>query len=452
MERITLRTIAKWTNGIVNTDSDIYIKSAVIDSRDATKKSLFFCIRGSKTDGHNYVEEVRRKGGYSIGEEKFCDIVVNSTVRALGDIAGEYRKTVNPVVIGVTGSNGKTTVTRMIESILKDEFNLISTPYSFNNNIGLPVTVLSMDKETRIAVLEMGANHAGEIKYLSDIAVPGIGVITNVGQAHIGYFGNEENILRTKFEIAESLSCGSPLVYNYDQDEVKDAANSYRNNLNLIGFGLNKGADVRCEIINTDSKSSIFEVDGYRFKINIPGTFNIYNSIAAIATAKIFNISFEKIWVRLKEFKALSHRMQKIRINGVDILDDCYNANPTSVRKLFEELLKIYPQKDIIAVIGEMLELGEYSGELHKSIGEFIAHQENVKYFLAGGSFSDSLIDGAKKGNIDIKNLYKFKNSEEAAQIIKDISNSNSIVVLKASRLENLEDVIEYLKSVKGKD
>lgn len=448
MEKTSLKAIAGWAGGSIDadTDADVYIKEAVIDSRDAEEGSLFFCIRGERTDGHNFVGQVREKGGYSIGEEKYCDIIVDSVINALGDIAREYLKTINPAIVAVTGSNGKTTTTRIISRVLKEDFNVKSTLRSFNNNIGLPVSVLNMDKETRIGILEMGASHSGEIKHLCGIAKPEIGVITNAGEAHIGYFGSRLDILNAKFEIARSLPEEGTLIYNYDQDEVRDTAVKYGDRLNLIGFGLNRGAEVRGKILSQDSSSSIFEVDGCRFKINIPGNFNVYNSIAAIATVRIFHLDFEKISFRLKEIKPFSHRMEIIRIKGMDILDDCYNANPTSVRNLFSELLKIYPQKDIIAVIGEMLDLGDYSCELHQAIGEFISSRDNVKCILAGGNFSDYLIEGAKKGNIDIKNMYKFKDACGAAEIIKDVVDENSVVVLKASRLAHLEDIIEYLK------
>lgn len=447
MESTSLKTIAAWCSGVINIDNaDVCINNISIDSRETGSETLFFCIRGEKDDGHNYVEDVRKNGGYSIGEKKFCDITVSSTIQALADIAGNYIRVIEPAVIAVAGSSGKTTTTKIIEWILREDFNIKTTLRNFNNHIGLPVSVLNMDKTTEIGVLEMGANHSGEIEYLCNIAQPRIGVITNIGDAHIGYFGSHQAILDAKFEIAKSIPENGYLVYNYDQEEVRIRAVEFGDRLNLIGFGLNKGADVCGKILNQDSKSSIFEIEGFRFMLNIPGSFNVYNALSALAAAKIFNIDFEKIYPRLKEFEGALHRMGAITVNNIDILDDSYNANPSSVKSLFGELLKIYPQKDIIAVIGEMLELGNYAQELHQNTGEFISSQFNVKYLLAGGNYADHLIAGAKKGNIGSNNLYKFKDNNEAAQIIKDIADKDTLVVLKASRRQGLEEVIKYLE------
>ncbi len=445
MEKTNINTIAAWSEGILNAHTEAYVTDAVIDSREACEGSLFFCIKGKNDDGHKYVDEVRKNGGYSIGEEKNCDIIVGSTIKALGDIAREYRKTINPVIIAVTGSNGKTTTTKMISSILEEDYALVSTPKSFNNHIGLPVTILKMDRYTQIGVLEMGANHVGEIKYLCNIACPKVAVVTNVGDAHIGYFGSREEILNTKFEIAESLPGEGILMYNYDQEDVRTKALEYSNRFNIIGFGMNPEADVSGKIMSINEDSSIFEVDDNRIQINMPGSFNVYNSMAAISAVKSFETDMEKISRRLKNIEKLPHRMQNIKINGIEILDDSYNASPASVKKVFCELLKIYPQKNIIAVVGDMLELGEYSDVMHRDIGEFIAGIKNIKYLLTGGKYADCVINGALKKGLEEACLYKFKNGQEAAKIIMDIWMDNSLVVLKASRQQNLERIIEYL-------
>jgi UDP-N-acetylmuramoyl-tripeptide--D-alanyl-D-alanine ligase len=445
MEKNTLKTIANWCGGTLNS-KDAEIDDIVIDSRAAVQNCLFFCIRGEKTDGHNYIETVRSKGGYSLGENDTCDIKVKSTISALADVAREYLKIINPTVIGVTGSSGKTTTTRLIECILKEDVSVKSTLKNFNNHIGLPLSILNMNKDTQIGVLEMGANHREEIKYLCSIASPRIGVITNVGDAHIGYFGSRQEILKTKFELADALPENGFLIYNSDQEDVREKALSYGNKLNLIGFGLGEGANIRANILEQSEEASIFEIEGYRFKLKMPGRFNIYNAVAAIAVAKVLNMDFSVIYPRLKGFHGLSHRMKRININNFEILDDSYNSNPTSVKSLFGELLKIYPQKDIIAVVGEMLELGDYSEELHQSTGEYISNQDNIKCLLAGGRYADHLIEGACKGKIGRDNIYKFKDTAEAAKIIKDIATERSLVVLKASRRQSLEEVVGFLK------
>ncbi|MFH1414777.1 MAG: UDP-N-acetylmuramoyl-tripeptide--D-alanyl-D-alanine ligase [Elusimicrobiota bacterium] len=446
MEKTSINTIAGWVSGRLNIAGDIYIKKAVIDSRDAEEETLFFCLKGTKSDGHEYQEEVRSKGGCTIGERDDCDIVVKSSLEALSDIAREYRKTLDCIVVGITGSNGKTTTTRLIRSVLGKAYKVHSSQKNFNNHIGLPLALLGIDKSTEIAVLEMGANHTGEIASLSDIAGPCIGILTNIGDAHIGYFGGPRKILDAKFELARSLPEGGTLIYNFDQPEIRDEAIKYGVKLNLLGFGKDPAADMTFQILQFDHESTIFEVEGYTFKLNMPCIFNVYNALAAVATAKIFDISFEDVDSAFREMCALSHRLETIEINGIKIIDDSYNSSPASLKTLFSELLKIYPQKDIIAVIGEMLELGEYSAKFHREAGRYIAGLDNVKCLIAGGSYAEKLIEGAIEGGLDGENTHLFSTSSEAAGLIRRKADNNSLVVIKASRRQKLEKIIEDLK------
>ncbi|MFC2091482.1 UDP-N-acetylmuramoyl-tripeptide--D-alanyl-D-alanine ligase [Elusimicrobiota bacterium] len=446
MEKTSLKRIADWSCGKLNSNPDGYVSHAAIDSRRVSKGTLFFCFRGIRNDGHDFIEDTKKKGGFSIGERTECDITVGSTEDAIGKIAKEYRKTINPLVIAVTGSSGKSTTVRILESILTGDHVVTASPHSFNNHIGLPLTVMKMNTKTQIAILEMGANHKGEIGYLCNIALPKIGIITNVGDAHIGNFGSIDAILNTKFELADSLADGATLVYNNDQENLKDKAVTYGDKLNLVGFGMTGKAEVTGTLIERDVLSSIFEVDGFLFKIKIPGLFNVYNSLAAIAVAKILDIDFNKVNSKLNSVKSMDHRLQYLNVRGIEILDDSYNSNPNSIKNLFSELLKMYPQKNIIAVISEMLELGNFASQMHMDIGEFISNTNNIEYLLAGGKYVNDIIEGAEKGQIEKANIYRFGNNKEAADLIKKISTKDSLVVLKASRLAHLENIIKYLK------
>jgi len=445
MEEVTLGTIAKWVEGKLRTSPEITVNKVVIDSRKAGGHSLFFCFKGKKTDGHYFIEEVKEKGAYVIGEKDICDIVVRNAVKALGRMAEEYRRMFPAKAISVTGSNGKTTVAGMISNILKNSFDVISTPKSFNNNIGVPLTLFDIENKTEIAVIETGANHAGEVRELCRIIKPDMGVITNVGDAHIGFFGSRENILLTKFELADYLTEGSVLVYNFDQREVREKAASY-NDLDLCGFGFEKGADIRGELLKTGAEGSSFKCLEREFHIKIPGNFNVYNALSAVAVTYKMGVAFKDISEGLISYSAQSHRMKRLKQGEIEIIDDSYNASPSSIKQLFGDLLKIYSQKNIIAVLGEMLELGEQAEKLHRKTGSVLAKLPNVKYIVAGGSFSDYYIKGAIEEDFKPDCLYKFKTKKEAAEIIRKLYKKDYLVVLKASRQQKLEEVLEFLK------
>ncbi|MFW6134540.1 MAG: UDP-N-acetylmuramoyl-tripeptide--D-alanyl-D-alanine ligase [Elusimicrobiota bacterium] len=444
MQGITLKKIAQWTDGKNIGPEEVELKNAVIDSREVQENSLFFCIKGKKNDGHDFIDDVHKKGGYAVGENRKCDIQVSSTLKALADTAREYRKIISPNIIAITGSNGKTTTTRIAGKIMQRYYQAVSTPKSFNNQIGLPITILQMEKDTQYGIFEMGANHCGEIKFLCDILKPDIGVITNVGEAHIGYFKTRENILNTKFELADSLPFNGILVYNFDQKKVRKKAENYK--VKRFGFGFNHKAEFRGEIIKQGPDYSRFLVNKEEYVVNLPGRFNIYNSLAAIAICKIIGLDSKKIAKVIEKIRPLPHRTERTKVKGIEILDDTYNSNPASVKKLFDELLKNYPQKDIIAVMGDMRELGSYSKDLHREVGEYIATKNNVKYILAGGKFGQEIINGAKKAGVPARRLIVFKNLFEAARKIKKYTGNNSLVVLKASRAEKFNEIIEMLK------
>ncbi len=444
MDKIALGSITRWTGGKLNRENKLPVKGAVIDSRRAFKGSLFFCLRGKKNDGHNYIDEVRKKGGYTIGETKNCDIEVSSSTQALWQAARGYRKSLNITTIGITGSSGKTTTVGLTEKILKNSYKVKASPKSFNNEIGVPVTLLNIKSDTELGVFELGANHRGEIDKLSRLIEPRVGVITNISDAHIGYFGSYKDIFETKFELADNIIGEGLLVYNYDQPDIRGKVEEL--NIKNIGFGFKKGADVRGSVLNRDPECSRFQVENKEYILKIPGQFNIYNALAGIVIGQIFKIPQELLQKRVEKFVTRSHRMKKIKLSGIDFIDDSYNSNPTAVKSLFEDMVKIYPSKKIIAVIGQMRELGKYASDLHRQTGKFISELNNVHYVLASGKNGRELIQGAKEGDVKAENIYRFNTKKTAADIIKKVSSKDSVVVLKASRKEKFEKILEEFK------
>ncbi|MEA3507098.1 MAG: UDP-N-acetylmuramoyl-tripeptide--D-alanyl-D-alanine ligase [Elusimicrobiota bacterium] len=443
MESISLNKIAELTGGKLTADGSSMVDNAVIDSRLAGKGSLFFCFKGAKTDGHNYCGRARSRGGYCLGEKESCDIVVDSTGKALARLAKEYIKDKKCRVIAVTGSAGKTTAVRIIAGILGRVKETVYSPKNFNNRIGLPLSLLKVKDSTEYLVLEMGANHRGEIKQLAEIADPDIGVLTNVGTAHIGYFKSRQNILDSKMELADYIvRKGGTLFYNYDSLDLRKCCAEIKNS---IGFGFSAGSRLRAEIISKNQKGSEFKVDSTRYILNIPGKFNISNALAALAVAGYEKIDKKVIIKSLREIELPGHRMEKISAGKYEIIDDTYNANPDAARALFKDISGIYPKKKIIAVVGQMLELGSFSVRLHYETGKFIGSLENIKYFLSGGDYKKDLAEGAESGGLSPQRVKQFNKNSEAVRLIEEIYSPDSLIVLKASRLQKFEEIIEQL-------
>ncbi len=434
---------SKWVKGRLNAAYESEIKSVVTDSRRAVRGSLFVCIKGKRNDGHDFIEEVKRFGGYTLGEKDSCDIVVSSSINALAEAASRYRGSSSMDVIGVTGSSGKTTTAGMTAAILKNKDKTCSTPKSFNTLIGVSESILNFSPECRYAVIEMGANHAGEIKQICSVARPSAGIITNIGDAHIGCFGSREKLLSAKFELAQALPRPGLLVYNYDQEDLRKKVSSFRSS--KISFGFKKGADVRGKILKLSSSGSLFEWKGISIRIKCSGSFNVLNALAAIAGSQYFKVSDEEIKNGLENYIPPEHRMGFNKINGIEIVDDCYNASPASVKALFSEMLKMYPQKDIIALVGRMHELGSRAEEIHRQTGFFLAGISNIKYILSSGKYCSSLLEGALSAGFERKKIFTFTGAHEAAEIIKKLAGKKSLVVLKASRLESYETILEEL-------
>jgi UDP-N-acetylmuramoyl-tripeptide--D-alanyl-D-alanine ligase len=448
VEPTSLKKIAFWAGGKLNAEGGFIIDNAVIDSRKAGPGSLFFCFKGKTYDGHKYCGQVKKQGGYSVGEKEFCDITVESTKKALGRLAKGYIKNKNCKVIAVTGSAGKTTTVRIIENIFKELKETVATPKNFNNHIGLPLTLLEAENSTEYLITEMGANHKGEIKYLAGIAGPSAGVITNIGNAHIGYFKNKEEILETKVQLAEYVNKkGGQIIYNYDDDALRNKCSGFERS---VGFGFSKGSDLQAEIITKDKEGTTFKVDKKEFRLNIPGAFNVSNALAALAVSRIEKISDKISAKALREIKLPKHRMEKVTAGRFEIIDDAYNANPESVKIFLKEISELYPGREIIAVIGRMRELGEFAEELHYQTGKFIGGLHNVKNFLATGYFKKVMVKGAVDGGLSKEKIKQFSSIRQAAGIIKKIYGERSLIVLKASRLQKLEKIIEELGKEKG--
>jgi UDP-N-acetylmuramoyl-tripeptide--D-alanyl-D-alanine ligase len=415
------------------------------DSRTIKSGDFYLPLVGGNFDGHDYINSAVEKGciGYFIDKENFKHfnsyknaefvIVVDDTTQAYLKTASYYRKKINPKVVAITGSSGKTTTKEFVYSVLKQKYRTVKSKLNHNNEIGLCQTILSMDETTEYLVLEMGMRGLGEIELLSECAAPDIAIITNIGPAHIGRLGSMENIARAKCEIIKFLNPNGLLI-SYNSDFIK---NEFERNGRSIFYDSKS-----INILNSTPLGSTFEYKNNTYTINEAGEYNILNSIAAIETGIEGELSYEQIQKGLLEFENVGQRNEIIALeNGAIIINDCYNANPDSVIASIKAVSETYKDKSIFLVIGDMLELGEFEEQYHKEVGRFINNTE-INDIITVGELALFTAKEITNG----KNVSSFKNTDEASCYLAKHLNDNAVVLLKASRGMAFEQIIECLK------
>jgi len=433
-----------------------YILNISTDSRTIKTGDFFLPLQGEKFDGHNFIPEAIVKGavgtlvekGRSIPQEKknnFMIIEVKNTLEALQNLARYIRKKFNPLVIAITGSNGKTTTKEMLGNILQKNAPTLVNYANWNNQIGLPLTLLQLKPEHRYCILEMGTNHPGEIASLAKIAEPQIGIITNIGKTHLQFFETVDRVLKEKTSLAKFLSSDGEIIYNADDPLL----NKFPFSLRKTGFAIiEEGVSVRASRIKERSDGNDFFLHFNQEKekifLPLPGRFNVYNALSAAACAWRTNVDPETIIHQLETFSSLPQRMGIIRLpSGAVLLDDCYNANPDSMREAIDSFFKLFPDKEKILVLGDMLELGEKSKEEHYALGKYIALSAVESVFLYGKEIL-ALAKGIRENN-GTQEIYIFDEKNELTKKLGNYLQPGKAIFFKASRLMKLEEVVENL-------
>ncbi|MDD5772880.1 MAG: UDP-N-acetylmuramoyl-tripeptide--D-alanyl-D-alanine ligase [bacterium] len=454
---LTTGEIQKAVNGKVSSGFDPKEKNSGIstDSRTIKKGEAFFAIKGEKFDGAEFVDDALKNGASVVvisGNKKKGKNIINvsNANKALMALALYYRKKINPKVCGITGSNGKTTTKDVLAMLLKDIYNVTENKGSFNNEIGLPLTILNMANKTEILVLEMGMSGKGELDLLKKIALPDVGIITNVGPAHLEYFSSLKEIASAKAELIENLAEDKTAVLNAD-DKFYDFFKS-RTKAKIISFGITNKSDFMAENINLipfKGSKFVLNASGKKIKIktSLPGIHNVYNILAATAAASIFENNLNLLAEKLEKAQPPKMRLEGVKLKGIEIVNDAYNANPNSVMAGLKELGNYGTGGRRIFVFGGMLELGNDSGVYHKKIGEEIVRQK-IDYLVVKESDGTIITSNAAlKRGMDINKIFSARTNEEIADILLSFIKKQDIVLFKGSRAVKLEEAVELLKS-----
>ena len=463
MRALKLSEIAAPLNGTYNKDAEFC--GVCIDTRKITKNCLFVCIKGERFDAHQFAEEALKKGAAAVMVHENVDlsgayIKVDDTSKALLALGGYYRSLFNIPVVALTGSVGKTTTKEFTSLVVSSKYKTIKTQGNLNNELGLPQTLFQIDDDPVAAVVEMGMNHFGEIHRLVNATRPTLALITNIGVSHIENLGSREGILKAKLEILDGLSEGAPLIINGDNDML--ATVLYNDEIcskyNVISFGIKNKFNYNAENIKEENGSTFFDVvytaskqidetDGVkaefslcRQKITIPtvGIHNVYNALAAFAVGITLNIEPEKIATALSSYVPTGMRQRLNTVGGRICIEDCYNASPDSMRASLGTLGNMNANKKI-AVLGDMLELGDYSKEAHLSVGK-MAGENNIDCVLAFGNDAKYYISAAKENGV--KDAVLFDNKTKLSDYLTSFAQDGDAVLFKGSRGMKLEDVM----------
>ena len=445
MEEILLSEIAGWCN--TETSLTGSIKTISTDSRVIDENTLFIALKGERFDANDFVDEVLEKGAKAVVCSRFDGnnenvILVEDTGKALLEIAKGYRSKFSIPFVALTGSVGKTTTKGMVYAVLSEKYNTLKTQGNLNNEIGVPKTLFCLENTHEAAVIEMGMNHFDEISRLTNTVMPDIGIITNVGTAHIENLGSREGILKAKMEITEGMKKGSPLIINGDNDMLSaiDTAD-----FEIIKFGIEqKDLYMKAEDIKFLPDGSEFTAvcENERVKAFVPavGVHNVYNALCAMCVGLKIGFTLQEAASALKNFAPEGMRQNVREVNGYTFIEDCYNANPDSMRASLITLNTIKKTRSI-AVLGDMLELGTYSDTAHYEVGK-TAGKQKTDIVLTFGELSVLIKKGAEENGSE---AYSFKDKDELTKFLKSILKEKDTVLFKGSRSMKMEEIFHKL-------
>jgi UDP-N-acetylmuramoyl-tripeptide--D-alanyl-D-alanine ligase len=449
MDPLPLHRVAEFAGAeIVRGNADTIITRVSTDSRTIKPGELFVALRGEHFDAHSFLEQVAKAGavGAIVSQGRppqlppaFAVLRAGDTLIAYQNLAANYRKTLPLKVLGITGSNGKTSTKDFAASILGRALRVTKTEGNFNNHVGLPRTILEANRDHQVAVWELGMNHPGEIAALARIASADAAIITNIGIAHIEFMGSREAIAQEKGALAEAIDAGGFVVLNPDDEFTTSIAK--RTRARVILAGIDKGAIRAIEMQQTSGGCEFTIVEGAhrcRAQLPVPGLHMVQNAMLAVAAGRAFGVSLEECAAGLVSAPLTKARLQIREVHGVQFIDDSYNANPDSMKAALRTLMELDVDGKRVAVLGQMLELGAESERGHREVGETAATL-GVDYLISIAE--DSMAQAAEKAGLE--NTGVAKDASEAAEMLSEIVTPGDLVLVKGSRSARTERVID---------
>jgi len=422
------------------------------DSRTLTRNAAFIALRGENFDGHDFIAQALKKGAKCIIHESkpvrrapgVAYIRVKNTIKALGDIARAHRMKFDIPVIAVVGSNGKTTAKDMAARVLSAKYKVLKSPDTENNHIGVPHTLLRLTRRHEAAVIEIGTNHFGEIAYLAGIASPTVGIITNIGPAHLKYLKSLNGVYKEKTSLLDNLRSPGIAILNADDPKLSPLLRAKRGRNILIGIGMERAADFRASLLEGSPLSSRIRVNNSApIALNLPGGFNVYNALFAIACGRILGLRYNDIGKRLSRFSLPANRLNFITAGGASFINDTYNANPLSLKLALELLGRIECCGRKIAVIGDMLELGKKERFFHSQAGRLAGRV--CDYLICAGRRARFAALSAEREGLACDKIFACDNAAEAKEVLfgKIAPEAGDIVLVKGSRAMKMEGIFK---------
>ena len=465
---LTMAEVASICGGILTfvggeNKRDVPFNYVCTDSRETADGALFVALGGERVDGHDYINAALSAGGgcvlceripEQVSDRNYVAVVVEDSIKAVGELAKAYDRRINHRKVAITGSVGKTTTKEFVAAVLGESYRVHKTEGNYNSNIGMPLSMLSMSRDTEVSVLEMGMSALGEIEYLSRIAEPDLAIVTNIGSSHMGHLGSRENIGRAKLEIVKGLKKGGTLLLNGDDDILR----AYKNDsVRKIYVGIDSHCDFRAINIREGFTSTTFDIltcQRVIENVTIPtvGKHNIYAALFAYAVGVRMNLSDAAILRGLKNFRPVGMRQNVYELGKITVIEDCYNASPESMKAAIGVLNTIKQNKGrgrMVALLGDMYELGAQSESFHEQVGmEFTAMGGEALYTF--GKTADYIAGGALLGGLSNESIFRNANVADPAlsgeMLLHSLREGDTLLV-KASRGAAAERVIAYLKN-----
>ena len=419
-----------------------------MDSREKAKGVVFWPIKGARFDAHKFVSQMEKDGALmSVVNQESVEnnsikmyAPVEDTTKALLKLAKGYQRLFKVKKVAITGSNGKTTTKEMTKAVLSMKYKTHATQGNFNNHIGVPMTLFQLKHSHEAAVVEMGTSGPDEIRPLSLAAEPDVAVITNIGASHLERLGDLDGVFREKITIKDGLKTNGTLIVNADDPRLCKVRST--KNMKVVTFGVHRGIVKPERLTWNENACADFYVGRTHFELSVPGTHNLYNALAAIAVGEAFRVPKADIAKALKAFHATNMRMEFRKGNGFKIVSDCYNANPSSTRMALQTIGNMNVRGCRIAVLGDMLELGKASREMHREIGKLVPEM-NFDLLLAVGEDAKEYVKGAKEGGLE--QAFHFDSVRDVIEFLGEVVCEGDVLLVKGSRGMHMEQVVDAL-------